>query len=161
MSAKANDVACTLYHRFERERRHFTEIRDEMERLSDNYFRYCDLRGERERVRALIVRIHGVLGKYSPPVSPDLAKEISPRPMMFDETRRDLKIWEILELFLSANEGKASIRDFQCFLSLMEIDATPQAIESAIKVHPELFETQTEGRQKFLTLRAAAEVAYS
>ena len=68
-----------------------------------------------------------------------------------------MKIWEILELFLSAKEGKASIRDFQGFLSFMEIDATPQAVESAIKVHPELFETQTEGREKFLALRIAGE----
>ena len=157
MSAKANDVVCTLRDRFLRECRHLTEIRDEMNRLSELYFRYCDLRGERERVRALIVRIHGVLGKYSPPVSPEFAKEISHRPVMSDETRRDLKIWEILELFLSAKEGKASIRDFQGFLSFMEIDATPQAVESAIKVHPELFETQTEGREKFLALRIAGE----
>lgn len=157
MSAKANDVVCTLIDRFLRECRHLTEIRDEMKNISDAYFRYCDLRGERERVRDLIVRIHGVLGKYSPPVSPEFAKEISHRPVMSDETRRDLKIWEILELFLSAIEGKAPIRDFQGFLSLMEIDATPQAVESAIKVHPELFETKMEGREKFLTLRMAEE----
>jgi len=153
MSAKANDVVCTLYDRFLRECRQLTEIRDEMKNISDAYFRYCDLRGERERVRALIVRIHGVLGKYSPSVSPEFAKEISPRPVMSDETRRDLKIWEILELFLSAKEDKASIVDFQGFLSFMEIDATPQAVESAIKVHPELFETHKEGRDKFLSLR--------
>jgi hypothetical protein len=157
MSAKANDVVCTLYDRFLRECRHLTEIRDEMNKLSDAYFRYCDLRGERERVRALIVKIHGVLGEYSPPVSPTFAKEISPLPVMSDETRRDLKIWEILELFLSAKEGKTSIRDFQGFLSFMEIDATPQAVESAIKVHPELFETKMQGREKFLTLRIAEE----
>jgi hypothetical protein len=157
MSAKANDVACTLIHRFERECRHFTEIHDEMKKLSDTYFRYCDLRRERERVRTLIVRIHGVLGKYSPPVSPEFGKEISHQPLMSDETRRDLKIWEILELFLSAKEGKSSVRDFQGFLSFMEIDATPQAVESAIKVHPELFETTLEGREKFLKLRVAEE----
>jgi len=63
MSAKANDVVCTLYDRFLRECRHLTEIRDEMTKHSDAYFRYSDLRGERERVRALIVKIHGVLGK--------------------------------------------------------------------------------------------------
>ena len=58
MSAKANDVVCTLYDRFLRECRQLTEIRDEMKNISDAYFRYCDLRGERERVRALIVEIH-------------------------------------------------------------------------------------------------------
>lgn len=157
MSAKANDVVCTLYHRFDHECRHLAEISDEMNKLSKAYFRYSDLRRERERVRAHIVKIHGVLGKFSPKVTPEFAKEISHRPVMSDETRRDLKIWEILELFLSAKEGKASIRDFQGFLSFMEIDATPQAVESAIKVHPEMFETNVEGREKFVTLRMAEE----
>jgi hypothetical protein len=158
MSARANDVVCTLYHRFLRECRRFTEIRDEMEKHSDAYFRYCDLRRERERVRAVIVRVHGVLGKFSPPISSEFAKEISFRPLMSDETRRDLKIWEILELFLSAKEDKASLGDFQGFLSFTEIDATPQAVESAIKVHSELFETHGEGRERLLTLRTSAGV---
>ena len=56
--------------------------------------------------------------------------------MMSDETRRDLKIWEILELFLSAKEDKASIVDFQSFLSFMEIDATPQAVDPRSRYTP-------------------------
>jgi hypothetical protein len=155
MNAKANDVACTLHDRFLRECRHLTEIRKEMKKHSDAYFRYCDLRVERERVSALIVKIHGVLGKFSPPVTPEMATEISPRPLVSDETRLDLKIWEVLELFLASIEGKASVREFQDFLSFMDLDATSQAIESAVKVHPELFETQMEGREKFLKLKTA------
>jgi hypothetical protein len=158
MSANANDVVCTLYERCDRESRHLAEIRDEMKNLSESYFRYCDLRSEREKVRTLLVKIYGVLGVFSPKVTPEFAMEISPQPLMSDEIRRDLKIWEILELFLSAKDDKASVGDFEGFLFFLGIESKPQAIESAIKTHPELFETHKEGRDKFLTLRTSKEV---
>jgi hypothetical protein len=66
MSANANDVVCNLWSRCDRESRHLAEIRDEMKNLSESYFRYCELRGERERVRARLVKIYGVLGVFSP-----------------------------------------------------------------------------------------------
>jgi len=124
-----------------------------MARLSEAYFRYLDLLHEQEQIRTRILKIFGVLGVHSPDVSPSLAKLISPKKINSNEVRQELKIWEILELFLSALDDKATVSDFKSFLYLLDIKATSQAIESAIKAHPELFEEHTKGREKFLTLR--------
>jgi hypothetical protein len=74
------------------------------------------------------------------------------------KVRDKLKLWEILHLFLSAADNKATLGDFRDFLFKLDLKerATPQAIESAIKTHPDLFEEVTESGQRFLLLREPA-----
>ena len=151
--SRANHVAGELFARFNRECKRLAANRNEMAHLSESYFRYLDLLHEQEQVRTRILKIFGVLGVHSPEVSPSFAKLISPVEINSDEVRRELKIWEILELFLSALDDKATVSDFKSFLCLLDIKATSQAIESAIKAHPELFAEHTKGQEKFLTLR--------
>jgi len=146
-----------MYRRFLHECKLLRTNEKELKRLADAYFRYRDLLHEQQRIRALILKIFGVLGVQSPDVTPDLARLISPKPITSLEVREDLqlKLWEVLELFLASLDDKATVADFRDFLFKLDwpAPATAQAVDSAVKAHPELFEEKTEGREKFLTLK--------
>jgi hypothetical protein len=63
-----------------------------------------------------------------------------------------------MQIFLSAADNKATISDFRDFLVDLDLKdkATPQAIESALKTHPELFEEVMDNGQRFLILKQPA-----
>ncbi len=165
MSANANHAISSLYHRFCHDRKQFGTNRREMEKLSESYFRYRDLLHEQEVVTARMLKIFGVLGVYAPETSPEMAREIkrivgtAPNAeISSDDIRNRLKLWEILELFLSAVDDKATVSDFRNFLFSLGIregvDLTSaQAVNSAVKTHSEIFEEASEGGQKFIKLR--------
>jgi len=151
--SRANHAACSLYRRFNHECKRLAANQAKLLELSEAYYRYRELLHEQEVIRAQIVKIFGVLGVHSPDVSEQFAKVISPKPLTSLEVRKDLKLWEILELFLSALDDKARVGEFRSFLVLLGIPATAQAVESAIKTHPELFQEQSDGRDRFLVLK--------
>ncbi len=166
MTPKANRAISSLYERFCHEHKRFNANQHEMEKLSESYFRYRDLLHEQREVSARMLRIFGVLGVYSPDTSIGLAHEInringtSPgEAISSSDIRNRLKLWEILELFLSAVDGKATIGDFRNFLFSLGIREgveliSTQAVNSSIKTHPEIFEETSEGGQKFIMLRS-------
>ena len=156
MSIEANHAIYALFSEFIGRCKQLSNNQGEMEELSDPYLRYRDLLHHQEQLRARLIKIFGVLGKHSPDVSQKTAKLISPREIDSSEIRESLKLWEILELYLSAVDGKATVRHFRSFLFLLDFKVTPQAIESSIKAHPELFQEDTDGGERFLILKRAA-----
>ncbi len=158
MSAKANQVICAMYHGFVRDCKRLASLQREKDRLYDAYNSYRKLLREEEETRTRLVSAFGVLGVFSPEVSPRTAGLISKKPLNSDECRKDLKVWEILELYLSAKDDKSTVADFQGFLSYVGIYATAQAIDSAIKSHPGLFRINPEetGRTISLTRLSAS-----
>ena len=156
MSIEANHAIYALFREFVYRCKQLSNNQGEMEKLSGAYFRYRDLLHDQEQLRSRLIKIFGVLGKHSPHIDQKTAKLISPREIDSSEVRESLKLWEILELYLSAVDGKATMRHFRSFLFLLDFEATPQAIDSSIKAHPELFQEGTEGRERFLMLKRAA-----
>lgn len=177
MSAIAHHAINSLFSRFVYDCKRFRSNQEELRKLAEPYFRYRDLLHEQERTCDDIVKIFGVLGVHSPDVSEDLAKLISsgisqsladliytdvaqvePITINSAKVRDHLKLWQILELFLSSVDNQATLSDFRSFLFELDMKdkATPQAIESAIKTHPELFEERVEGGQRFFLLRRPA-----
>lgn len=153
MSSKANRAILALIDQFNAECKKLSAGQKEMSKLAPAYFRYRDLLDRQEQFRDRLVKIFGVLGKFSPDVSPEFAKQISPIPIRSEDVRKDLKIWEIFGLFLSALDGEATIGHFRSFLLHLDIEATPQAIESAIKAHPELFDESKENGERVFRLK--------
>jgi hypothetical protein len=166
MSIPANRAISSLFHRFYHECKRFKANQREMETLSDAYFRYRDLLREQQQGATRIVKMFGVLGVFSPDTSVKLAEEIK-RALGIPESdqinssdvRNGLKLWEILELFLSAVDNRATIGDFKSFLIGLDIKEgsdliSSQAINSALKTHPELFGEISEKGQKFIVLRS-------
>lgn len=152
-----NHAIYSMYRRFFHECKLLRANEKELKNLADAYFRYRDLLHEQREIRALILKIFGVLGVQSPDVTPDLARLISPKPITSLEVRDELqlKLWEVLELFLASVDDKATVGDFRDFLFTLDwpVPVTAQAVDSAVKAHPELFEEETDGREKFLTLK--------
>jgi hypothetical protein len=149
----ANEMACTLYHKIGHDCQRLKRIQTEKAKLYESYCRYRNLLREEEELRARIITSFGVLGKYAPTISGTTSSLISAKPLNSDEIRRDMKIWEMLQVSLSAKDGKLTPSDFQSFLSLMEIEATAQAIDSAIRVHPEIFQVDSQEGGKLVGLR--------
>src|SRR5258708_14140756 len=146
MSIEANHAVYALFSEFIHRCKQLSNNQTEMEELSSAYFRYRDILQHQEQLRTRLIKIFGVLGKHSPDVSQKTAKLISPREIDSSEIRESLKLWEILELYLSAMDGRATIRHFRSFLFFLDFRATPQAIDSSIKAHPELFQEGTDGQ---------------
>ena len=143
-----------MYHQFVRDCRRIKDIQQEKEGTFDAYSRYRTLMREEAETRERLLRTFGVLGKFSPDnISLSTKNLITRAPMSSSEIRNQLKIWEILEAYLSASDDKSTIVDFQRFLSFVEIDASPQAIESAIKAHPELFEVSASDGDRCVILK--------
>ncbi len=147
----------SLYDRFSHERKRLRSNERELKKLSEAYFRYRDLLHEQGEIRGQILKIFGVLGVQAPDVTPELARLISPKPVSSLEVREELqlRLWEVLELFLASVDDRASVSDFQDFLLTLNWSAaaTPQAVDSAVRSHPELFKEEFEGREKFLVLK--------
>jgi hypothetical protein len=137
-----------------------------MERLAKSYFRCRDLLQAQGEISAQILKIFGVLGVHSPDVSINLANELKraigisvSEPISSCDVRNRLKLWEILKLFLSAVDDKATIGDFKDFLLSLDIreglePISTQAVNSALKTHAEIFEETSEGGQKFIMLKS-------
>src|SRR5882724_7573487 len=121
MSAKAHHAVNSLYSRFVYNCKLLRSSQEEMREKSDAYFRYRDLLHEQQKTCDEIVKIFGVLGVHSPEVTKDLAESIVsgvsddlanliysdiPTPgeritIHSAKVRDRLKLWEILQLFLS------------------------------------------------------------
>jgi|SRR5882672_2137213 len=167
MSIKGHHAVNSLFRLFNYERKLFVANQKEMEKLAESYFRYGDLLRQQKEHSARMMKIFGVLGVYSPDMSKEMAKTIKRALGMCDDdaisskdVRSQLRLWEILELFLSLVDNKATISDFKDFLFKLDIregraPVSAQAINSAIKTHPELFDEVLEGGQKFLVLKSS------
>jgi hypothetical protein len=166
MPFKAHHAVNSLFRLFMYEYKHLAANQKEMEKLADSYFLYGDLLRQKKERTARIVKIYGVLGVHSPDVSKEMAKVIEQTLGMCEVSSRDirnqLKLWEILEVFLWAVDNKATVSDFKDFLYKLDIregrgPVSAQAINSAVKAHPELFDERLEGGQKFLVLKSSTE----
>lgn len=153
----ANHAIYSMYRRFLRECRRLRANERELKKLSDAYFRYRELLHEQQQIRILILKIFGVLGVHSPDVTPELAQLISPCPVTSLEAQEKLKLWEVLELFLSSVDRRATVTDFRDFLFKLgwPVEVTAQAVDSAVKAHPDVFKEELDGREKFLTLKTS------
>jgi hypothetical protein len=137
-----------------------------MEALVDGYFAYRDLLHEQQELSVLILKIFGILGAQTPSQTEQFAdgmrraRNLRPgEPISSSDVLARLKLWEILELFLSAVDHKATTSDFRDFLFDLDIHrgherVNAQAVNSAVKTHPEIFEEKSEDGQKFILLKS-------
>jgi hypothetical protein len=159
MSAKANQAVCNLYHLAVFDIREFAKNRREMAKLEDSYFRYgkllrLDLE-HRERLR----RRYGLLGVHFPSefVSKELAKQLSPLDKTSSSEVREelkLKLWEVLQDYLMV-AGESTFSQFRSFLGYLSFpEPSSQAVDSAIRTHPDLFEERSEAGDRLISLRS-------
>jgi hypothetical protein len=155
MSERANQAICNIYHRTVFDIKAFAKNKRELDGLESSYFRYVDLARLDLQLRNRIMRRYGLLGVHFPTefVSPKTAKQLTPVDISSGDVRKTVKVWEMLEEYLAA-AGESTYAQFRSFLMYLNIEEpTSQAIDSAIRTHPEIFEERFEGREKLVRLR--------
>jgi hypothetical protein len=130
VNGKSSHAIVSLQRRFLHECKRFESNQKQMDKLAKAYFSYRDLLHQQEESRARILKIFGTLGVLSPDdaVSKKLLEQVSSTPI-----------------------SSLDIRNFLIDVRLSSI--TAQAINSAIKTHPELFEEKDEGKGRVVMLR--------
>ena len=133
------------------------ELRTEQKTLASAYERYNILQKELKQQEKRIDRLAGLIG-------PNLffAAEIEDNSNVIQDTvethtsilqlRNELSLWEAMVEYLSYAE-EARIQDIQTFLESFGIVASREAIESALKRHPETFKTKKRGVTKLVSLK--------
>jgi hypothetical protein len=154
-TTKAHHAIVSLMRLFREDCARLKRNDAEFRKLASAYFRGRELLQHQSDLRDRILRTFGILGVHSPGVSEQLARLISPVERNSEDVRANLRLWEILQTFLSGVE-QATIADFRSFLRTLNLPvASPQAVDSAVKAHPAVFEVATQGRDKILMLRQA------
>jgi hypothetical protein len=137
------------------------EIRTEQEKLASAYERYNILQKELKQQEKRIDRLAGLIGPNL-----FLAAEIEDKSNVIgdtvethtsiDQLRNELSLWEAMTEYLSYAE-EARIQDVQSFLESFGIVASREAVESALKRHPETFKTKKRGGTKLVSLKKGNE----
>jgi hypothetical protein len=153
-SALVSAMAKRLSHdEHERER-----LEAELESLSSGYNKYMDVLGQIKTHERSIDKLKAIIGYgaspfisllgYTQPESPDdVEAEKKGR-----ELRRNLELWEAIEQYLRFTP-EAKVRDVLDFMETVEICASRQSIEAAIKAHPRIFRIQKKKREKYVSLK--------
>ena len=155
MSEISNHAICEIYDRTVHEIKDFEKNLLEMEKLQESYFRYIDCARRDLTLRERLRRSYGLLGVHFPSefVSPETASKLNPlNKQNTDEVRKDLRLWQILEDFLTV-VGETTYSGFCSFMYMLKFDEpSSQAFSSAVKTHPDLFEERTRDGEKRIAL---------
>jgi len=137
------------------------ELRIEQKTLASAYERYTLLQKELKQQEKRIDRLAGLIGPNL-----FLAAEIEDTSNVIGDTvethtsilqlRNELSLWEAMVEYLSYAE-EARIQDVQTFLESFGITASREAIESALKRHPETFKSKKRGGTKLVSLKKGSE----
>ena len=133
-----------------------TENKAKMRRHEDSYNRFVDLKAETETRERRIQRLIGVIGidRFVQLLEENgQAYERGVYAMDDPENvSKRLPLWHAVQEYLAIT-GEARITDIQTFLSRCAgIEATRQALESALNQHPETFKTVKHDREKYVSL---------
>ena len=125
-----------------------------MSKLADAYHRYHDLQEEHRKCEQRIKRLVPLLyPKYIPQTNEMARLGHVMNDMDFAPGIEDLFVWEILEEYLVAT-GETPIADAIEILSRLKKKAvTRQAVESAIRRHPDKFIARQVNEKRFISLK--------
>jgi len=125
-----------------------------MQELASCYNEYMDLRDETAKRRERVLRILALVGFHGVPgddttLEPAVAGFTSSE----EKLRANLPLWEAMQEYLS-HVKEARIAEMEEFFGSMGFrEGNRQAMESALKRHPEVFKTRKSKREKYISLR--------
>lgn len=136
------------------------EIRDEKRKYADAYNRYVALQSELQEKATRIDELAGMLGPagllkaeledHTNAISDTLEVHTT-----IEQLRNELPLWKAVRWYV-AYSGEARINDVILFLQALVVDgANRNAIESALRRHPETFRIRMAKREKYLSLKGA------
>jgi len=154
------DILEDMRQRLSHECKRVQAVREDMKGLAESYNRFLDLRDEWLRREKRIKRIVGVLGEAEhgdmmredkEPNYPITTVVLTPA----SELRKELPLWEAMKEYLQyVPEARiAEMEEFFGFFGVNMENANRQAMESALKRHPETFKIRKQKREKYISLK--------
>jgi hypothetical protein len=133
------------------------EIADEMERLAEAYHRYQALSEEADKREKSLHGLKALLGHelYYKVMLQDQTAAIGENAETLPtaaQLRESTPLWMHLANYLRF-VPEARLGEIVDFLNGVGLEATRQAVESAIQAHRKLFVTKKRGREKFIALK--------
>ncbi len=133
------------------------EIREEKRKLAPAYERYIALQEELRQQEKRIDRLAGLIGPdhfvdVATEDKSDAIGETVEAHTSIRQLRDELALWAAMQEYLSYAR-EARIQDIQLFLDSFGITASREAIESALRRHPEIFKARKKNREKFISLK--------
>ena len=128
----------------------------ELDKLRERYERYRryteDAKKQEERIRETIA----ILGQdnIAQEEITDAAANEAFMTTRISDLRKQLQTWRAVYRVLNAlDQPEAQVADIQTILGWLEIPASRQSIEAAVKTHPETFQVRKEGRKRFIGIK--------
>jgi hypothetical protein len=135
-------------------------IRNEKRKYADAYNRYVALQRELQERATRIDELAGMLGpegvlKAELEDQTDAIGDTLEVHTAIAQLRSELPLWKAVRWYV-AYSGEARINDVILFLQALGVEsANRNAIESALRKHPETFSIRTTKREKYLSLKGA------
>lgn len=135
--------------RLEQTYRHLDRLRDAHER----FLRYADdAQRQEERIRETIA----ILGRENisqDEITDPVANEAFAGTRI-EDLRKSLELWRaVYRVLYALDQPEAQVVDIRTMLKWFGIEASRQAVEAAVKRHPETFEIREQGRKRFIRVR--------
>jgi DNA-binding transcriptional regulator YdaS (Cro superfamily) len=154
--ASATEVLTLIGAALAHDARRLKYLSEEMAKHADSHSRYLGLQRDSETHEESARGLTALLGAkgFQRLLCEDKTDAIerqlngAPSPT---ELRNGAVLWQHLAQYLRF-ASQAQMEQILDFLAQLEIDATRQAVESAVKTHPRVFAIMKRGRQRFITL---------
>ncbi len=151
--ARGTELAEALKSRLKDDGETLESVYKEMNKLRSAYNRFRDLTEQERTIRERGLRVCALL---APELSQsDLADVFADDVATVDsvqDMRDRISLWEMISVVLDQT-GEIRIFELNLLLAHFKIDATRQAIESAIDTHKKMFHVRRKGREKYVSLK--------
>jgi hypothetical protein len=152
------EILRSMIQNLKYEHSRITEGHEQMTQNEEAHRRFVDAQRDVKSREERLQRLFAILGlkRIADSINdPMKMEEILERVEPESDTEKSsdsLSLWEaVREYLIIAEEG--SLAEIVRFLRYSGIKATRQAIESALKQHPETFKTRKKEREKYVSLK--------
>jgi hypothetical protein len=150
------DAVIGMKNRLRHECERMEKVRNEMASLAAEYNRFVDLRRELAERKERAERIMAVLGPHEVKILMKADKAVKSSIELgapAEYLRDELPLWEAMKEYLH-HVSETRIQDMIVFFTSIGMkNANRQAIESALRRHPDMFKTRKAGHEKFISLK--------
>jgi regulator of protease activity HflC (stomatin/prohibitin superfamily) len=136
------------------------EIREEKKQHAASYHRYVSLQKELLERAVTINELAGILGpddayKAMQADKSDAIGETVEVHTGMGQLRENLPLWKAIRWYIGYM-GEARMNDVILFLGALKIEgANRNAVDSALRTHPEIFTVRQKKREKYISLKGA------
>jgi len=147
------DIEKRLHQQYSEDAKQLKKNYSEQNKLRPAVLRFSDLEREAKAREERMARVIMILGEEQfEDTRRELLKGLDVSREITTNTPERLPLWLAMKAIVEQS-SELQVVDLQDALTHFGIDASRQAIESALASHKETFETKVRGRDKFVSLK--------